>query len=336
MTDRDPLDHLTAAERPELPDPQFSTRLLDRLLADLDVAASGASTQKIVQLQEDPNMNTTQSTWKWTLLGVAASIVVVVIGLVVLVSSDDDGEILDPSSTTAEVETVTTTAPATSEVTTVAPTTAAPTTDGAIDPVDAAWDEIPILLFSGVTGEFRTNTFGVPFKFETGQDAYSKDWEREDWFAVSNDDVPGWIDVFVGLESVDATVDAFRELHDQFDSAAMDEPEPTTLGGAEGVVFRSVGMPAGVAVTEQDRYEFTAPVPERGLWADSTAYGIALPGSSSSDGAGVSVWVVEVDGQVVVVAQSALDMQVTADEREAGRRGTRGLIDSIVWKDLPS
>ena len=343
MTERDPLDHLTAAERPEHPDPQFAARLIDSLLSDLDTEAhtAGAPMVEIVQLHEDNPMNTPSPRLRWTLLGAAAAIIVVV-GLVSLVPNDNDNENLDTPSPTAGTSPTTeppattsvptTSVPTTSPTTEPAATTAAPTSSP-LDPAEAAWQEIPPMLFAGVTGEYRTNTFGVPFKFDTGDMAHTKTWEREDWIAISNDEVPGWIDVFTGLDSIDATIEEFQAMHDAVDLAQMDEPEPATLGGAEGVVFRSVGLPPGVGLTEQDLYEFTAPT-DRGVWADPSASGVATPGSSSPASDGVSIWVIDVNGQIVAVAQSALDMQMTADMNARSREATRSLINSISWKDL--
>jgi hypothetical protein len=339
MTERDPVDHLTAAERPEHPDPQFAARLIDSLLSDLDTEAhtAGAPMVEVVQLHEDNPMNTPSPRLRWALLAAAATIIVVV-GLVSLVSNDDNNEILDTPSPTAGTSPTTeppaaTSVPTTSPTTEPAATTAAPTSSP-LDPAEAAWQEIPPMLFAGVTGEYRTNTFGVPFKFDTGDMAHTKTWEREDWIAISNDEVPGWIDVFTGLDSIDATIEEFQAMHEAVESAQMDEPEPATLAGAEGVVFRSVGLPPGVGLTEQDLYEFTAPIPDRGVWTDSSAYGVATPGMSSPGSDGVSIWVIDVNGQIVVVAQSALDMQMTADVHTRSREATRSLINSISWKDL--
>lgn len=339
MTERDPLDHLTAAGRSEDPDPQFAARLIDKLLAELDIEplTTGAA-MTAVPLQEDTPMKTMSPRWRWTLLGAAATVVVLVIGLVVLVTDDeDDGEILDtppPTAATTPTTEPPTTEPATTEPATTEPTTttAAPT-GSTLDPAEAAWEQIPIMLFPGVTGEFRTNTFDVPFSFDTGDMPYTKDWERENWIAISNEELQGWIDVFAGLDSIDATIEEFRRMHDASESAQMDEPVPARLRGAEGVVFRSVGLPAGVAQSEQDLFEFTAPIPER-RWTNSTAYGIAMPGTSSPGSDGVSIWVVDVDGQTVVVAQSALDMGLSPEAQALSRPAIQALVESIVWKEL--
>jgi hypothetical protein len=76
------------------------------------------------------------------------------------------------------------------------------------------------------------------------------------------------------------------------------------------------------------------PITDR-RWAASSGYGIATPGSSRPDGPGVPIWVVDVNGQIVVVAPGTLpnflnEGLAVGDAQQA----IQPVIDSIVWKDL--
>ncbi len=326
------------------------SRLVDRVERDLGHIADRATPSstaweeiqtRIAEQAEQPEMEIIMlqkkppSAWQRPLvLGSIAAAVAVIVGVVLYTQSNGDSNSIRVTDEDTTETTVTTSAPTTAAPTTEAPSTTLPPTSSTLDPAEAVWQEIPLVLFPGVVGEFRTNTFGVPFKFDTAGVPYSKDLETENWFAISSDDVSSWVDVFVGLDSIEATVAEFQAMHDFYDSAQMSEPEPVTLGGADGVVFQSIGLPAGVAVTETDRHEFTAQIPSRGLWADASAYGIAIPGTSASGSDGVSIWVIDVNGRVVVVAKSALEMQVAVEDRPLIPQATQPLIDSIVWKDL--
>lgn len=286
---------------------------------------------EIIMLQKKPS----RSAWQRPLvLGSIAAAVAIIVGVVLFTRSDGDSNSIRVTDEDATETTVTTVAPTTEAPTTESPTTTLAVTSSTLDPAEAAWQEIPIVLFPGSVGEFRTNTFAVPFKFDTAGVPVTKDWEREDWIAITSDEVAGWVDVFLGLDSIEATVEEFRNMHDFYDTASMEEPVPATLGGVDGVVIRSVGLPVGVDLTDPDRHEFMAPITQRGLWAGDGAYGIATPGRSSAESAGVPIWIGEVNGQVVVVAQSSIDMQNTLEERELARQGIQQLVDSIVWKDL--
>lgn len=347
MTDRDPLDILSSvSDVHRLPDDSFTDRLEADLVAQIDEAIRTAPVILRQQIDDIPLEELTMSALpdpktfdrRW-LLAVAAALILIVVLSTRVFSGDDNALLTDePEVTTTlpeQTDSSVVTEPPTS---TTEPNESATTTSVApsssLDPAEAAWQDIPALLFAGSKGELRTNTFSVPFRFDTAGVPVTKDWEREDWFAIASDEVAGWIDVFVGLDSVEATVEEFRNMHDFYDSAEMNEPVPATLGGADGLVIQSVGLPVGVDLADSDRHEFLAPITQRGQWAGGGAYGLASPGRSGPDSPGVSIWVGEVSGQVAVVAQSSIDMQNTLEERDLARQGIRELMDSIVWKDV--
>jgi len=203
----------------------------------------------------------------------------------------------------------------------VEPTLAPPTT---MDPSEAAWQELPQFLGRAGGGiEFRTASFFVPFSFTAVDGVWFDAGEDNgrDAFNMNVEAMAAFVDVFPGLESVEATVDAFTEWQSNYpDTSQMTEPVPATLDGASGLSFELSDLPF-------EDPTVTAPF--------TNILGINLYAGQFSE-----VYVVDVDGQVLIVSHTFAKSYpghavptYTQAEYDTGNAAAKALIATIAWKD---
>lgn len=200
-----------------------------------------------------------------------------------------------------------------------APTTVVtPTT---LDPVEAAWQEIPLFVGRG-RGELRTVSFAVPFSFDTGDATWvSGSLNSPERFGMFFEGMVVLVDVIPGLDSIDATVEAFADWQATYPDTEMTEAVPASVGGAEGVVFETFGLPFE---DPDNPSPFTDP-----------------EGINYGGGEFTETFVVDVNGQILIVAHTfAKNFPGDAvpayeqEEYDAANASAKAIIDSIVWKDL--
>ena len=293
-------------------------RLLDALLRDADSVPnpadppSGSWTSDIALLEIERRRTTLRTRQepsqpdqarparrrRGVLIAVAAfAAVLLVVGVVAALTSSG-GEVV---GTTTSIE-------------------SAPTTT--LDPTEAAWEAIPAFDSAGGFGDFRSTTFAVPFSFDTGSVHFYLKFEHEDWLSITNPlGTILAIDVVVVTDSIEETVRAFNEVHNFYPDAQMTDPVPATIGGAEGVMFETTGLP--IVMPDDADHPFITP-PD-------------VAKTPMVGAGGGAVFIVDVDGQIIVVGYGGVDTERIGQETgviEGARRAARRLVDSIVWKNL--
>lgn len=253
-------------------------------------------------------------------LAVFAAVIILGAAIALITIRSDE---VDPA-TTLPTPTTTTAAPTT--------TTEATTTTTALDP-ENDWDAIPGFGSGDAQGLVRTTDFAVPLAFDIGSTQYQLDLEREDWISIGSTPfgpVRG-IDAVLTTDTIEATVAVFNAIHDEYPDAEMTDPVPATLGGAEGVVFSTVGLPTHFTMPEDADHSFIATYPDD----DEVRWTVAA-------GSG-EIFVVDVDGQTVVVGYGVSRQclagcdtgTATPGQVETAKERLRAVVDSIVWRDLP-
>lgn len=140
-------------------------------------------------------------------------------------------------------------------------------------------------------------------------------------FGMFYEEMVIFVDVIHGLDSIEATVQAFADWEASYSDTEMTEPVPGSVGSAEGVVFETFGLPF---VDSENPSPFTTP--------DGINYG---------GGEFTETYVVDVNGQVLIVAHTFArnfpGQAVPAysqEEYDDGNASAKATINSIVWKDL--
>lgn len=210
-----------------------------------------------------------------------------------------------------------------------APTTLAdvmPTTEVTpmtLDAVEAAWQEITPWI-SGGNGEFRTNTFSVPFAFSTEGASWTNGLQGAEWIFLRHNGTPSVIlDVFVVEMSVEEATQEWVSTHDAVEGAEMTEPVEVTIAGANRVRFDSSGLPINKAMLDVPEVIFFS-APDGGVPAGQEGF----------------VYIIEVNDQTLIVAVSTavsiFDVAFTPEpgDVESATSDALALINTIIWKDL--
>lgn len=168
----------------------------------------------------------------------------------------------------------------------------------------------------------RSPIFGVPFSFVAKELWGPNEANDESSFILVRQPVAGGtpmpvaVGAFMTEDTVEELIGQYEDLHDQL-GAQMSAPKEASVGSARGMTFESRGLPWTVEDPQ------LVPLVRRIEFGGNTSY--QTVGAERGQ-----IFVVDVEGQTVVVAYWALESVFDdfADEALA-------FIDSIEWRDLP-
>jgi hypothetical protein len=247
---------------------------------------------------EHVKQNRTRMVW----LVAGAAVVVIGLGLVLFNRSSGDSPVATEPTPTSPGESTPTTALDTTPTTEVTSTSEAVVAD--------EWNQIPFGM-GGAPGEYRTNGFGVDFRFTV-----PAGWgrlEQEDEFLLPLGPTSGCeaqpCDALL-FATTELGVDEQVALFESLEGISIDGPSDSSVGGASGMVL-AVTPDSDAGLVSLHKF---AARPE-------------APGIQGFPGGAYRVYAIDVNGQTVLIfTQTRSDQPMFLEEAQK-------VVDSIIWRD---